>query len=92
MGKAEEVRKNLTFLPVETSNVVAYTLNNHANGDSAGQLVVIFNANKNEVEQEIEDGTYRVICMNGEINLKGLGTMNGGCIKVPAQSALILYK
>lgn len=92
MGSADAVRANLKFLPVATDNVIAYTLNNHAGGDAAQQIVVVFNANKTDVKQQIEDGCYKILCRNGEINLDGLGDMDGGEITVPAQSALILCK
>ena len=37
-------------------------------------------------------GKYTVVCKDGFISEKGLGTMYGPEISVPAQSALIFYK
>lgn len=92
MGSADAIRKHLSFLPTTADNVIAYSLNNHAGSDSAEQIVVIFNANKSPINQQIDDGNFTIVCRDGEINLNGLSTMTGGRITVPAQSALILYK
>lgn len=92
MGNAEMVRKNLSFLPVTDDNVIAYTLNNHANGDKAAQLVVVFNANKKDIKQAVDEGTYTVLCKDGKLDISGLGKITTSVITVPAQSALIMYK
>jgi pullulanase len=92
MGSADAIRHNLVFLPVGTDNVVAYTINNHANGDKAAQIVVVFNANARDVEQKVDEGTYTVVCRDGVVNAAGLGTSEGGMVMVPPRSALIMYK
>jgi pullulanase len=92
MGSADAIRHNLVFLPAGTDNVVAYTINNHANGDKAAQIVVVFNANARAVEQKVDEGTYTVVCRDGVVNAAGLGTSEGGMVMVPPRSALIMYK
>ncbi len=92
MGSADVVREKLKFLPVNKDNVIAYTLNDHAAGDQAKQIVVVFNSNAEDIRQMIDNGKYKVLCRDGEIKLSGLGTIDGGEIIVPKQSALILSK
>lgn len=92
LGSAELVRKHLEFLPVEGSNVVAYRLSGNAGGDTWGDIVVVLNARKTAVQQEVPAGRYTIVCKDGVINEKGLGTVQGPKVTVPAQSALIMYK
>ena len=92
LGSADLVRKHLEFLPVEGSNLVAYRLKEHAGGDAAEDIIVIFNARRQPAKVAIPQGKYTVVCRDGAINLKGLGTLTGAEALVPAQSALILCK
>lgn len=92
MNDAQQVRQHLTFLPTKSDHVIAYTLNNHANNDDAEQIVVIFNSDKNNIIQTIDPGTYKILCINGDISCAGFGYMEGGNITVLKQSALILCK
>lgn len=92
MGDADLVREHLEFLPVEGSNLIAYRLKDHANGDAWQDIIVAFNSNSTPVALQIPEGSYTVVCREGKINEQGLGTLSGGQIQVPAESALILYK
>ena len=92
MNDAQQVRQHLAFLPTKSDHVIAYTLNNHANNDEAKQIVVIFNSDKNNIIQTIDPGTYKILCINGDISCAGFGYMEGGNITVLKQSALILCK
>jgi len=92
MNDAQQVRQHLTFLPTKSDHVIAYTLNNHANNDDAEQIVVIFNSDRNNIIQTIDPGTYKILCINGDISCAGFGYMEGGNITVLKQSALILCK
>ncbi|MDO4164305.1 MAG: type I pullulanase [Bacteroides sp.] len=90
LGDAELVRKHLEFLPVEGSNVVAYRLKEHAGGDACADIIVVLNARKEAAKVAIPAGKYKVVCKDGFINEKGLGTVNGAEATVSPQSALIL--
>ena len=92
LGDAGLVRKHLEFLPVEGGNVVAYRLKEHAGGDAWGDIYVVLNARKETAKVSVPEGKYTVVCKDGFISEKGLGTMYGPEIAVPAQSALIFYK
>lgn len=92
MGNADLVRKHLKFLPVEGDNVIAFTLNDNANGDSWKTIFVAFNTRPESVILKIPSGKYTVVCSGGRINEDGLGKVDGSEVIVPAQTALIMYK
>ncbi|MBO4985639.1 MAG: type I pullulanase [Bacteroides sp.] len=91
LGDADLVRKHLEFLPVEGSNVIAYRLKENAGGDAWKDIIVILNARKEAAKVTVPAGKYTVVCKNGQINEKGLGSVNGAEVSVPAQSAMILH-
>ncbi|MGL4851291.1 MAG: type I pullulanase [Phocaeicola sp.] len=92
MASAEMVREKLVFLPVEESNVVAFQLKDHANGDSWKDIIVILNAQKIAAKVTIPTGSYSVVCKDGVINESGLGSVKGSQVMVSPQSALIIYR
>ena len=92
MGDADMVRKHLEFLPVEGSNLIAYRLKEHANSDAWEDIIVALNSRKEPAKLTVPEGKYTVVCKDGFISEKGLGTLYGSEVVVPAQSALIIYK
>jgi pullulanase len=85
---AEEIRRHLVFEPAP-AGCVAFTLRNHANGDSCEHLFVIHNANLNPVELHIPlPGSWSV--------LLGLGShgqfdrLRGGPVQVSGLSTVVL--
>ncbi len=92
MGDAELVRKHLEFLPVNTDNLIAFRLKDHANGDAWQEIIVAFNSNSTPLSLEIPQGDYTVVCKDGKISEGGLAKSKGGQIQVSAESAMILYK
>lgn len=92
MAHADSVRKHLEFLPAEGSNLVAYRLKDRANGDAWKDIIVVLNARKQPAKQAVPEGKYTVVCKDGVINERGMGTMYGTGILVPAQSAMVVYK
>lgn len=91
MNNADLVRKNLRFLK-SAPCVVAWQLNGRAVGDFWDDIIVVLNANKSEQTINIPEGVYTVVCRKGIVNEHGMGTVLGGSVTVPAQSALILKK
>ncbi len=92
MGDADLVRKHMEFLPVDGSNLIAFVLKEHANGDEWKDIVVAFNSRKEPAKVNVPKGAYTIVCKDGKINAKGMGKVNGAEVTVPAQSALIMYK
>ena len=91
MGDADMVREKLEFLPVEGDNLVAYMLKDNANGDVWNDIIVAYNGRTSDATLTVPNGKYTIVCRDGKINLNGLGTSTGTTVKVPAQSALIMY-
>ena len=92
MGDAELVRKHLKFLPVEVDNVIAFTLDGQAVGDSWQEILVAFSTNNEAVTLKIPSGVYTIACTGGQINEEGLGRIQGSEVLLPSRSALIMYK
>lgn len=92
MGDAEMVRRHLEFLPVEGNNLIAFLLKEHANGDRWEDIIVAFNSRTTPARLEVPAGKYTVVCKDGVIDVRGLGTQTGPEVIVPGQSALIMYK
>ena len=91
LGNADLVRKHLEFLDMP-EGVVAFRLKGYAGRDDWRNIIVILNANKADVEVTIPEGTYTIVCCDGQINEKGLGTLQGPKTLVDRQSALILHQ
>jgi pullulanase len=91
LGSADLVRNDLEFLDTP-EKVVAYRLKGNAGNDSWRNITVILNAGRADTEVTIPEGNYTIVCCDGVINEKGLGTLQGSKIIVDAQSALIIHE
>ena len=93
LGNADLVRKHLEFLesPDSSGKTIAFRLKNYAGRDDWRNIIVILNANKEATEVVIPKGNYTIVCCDGVINEKGLGTLQGDKAVVDPQSALILH-
>ena len=91
MGSAEMVRRNLDFLPTENC-LVAYHINgSNVPGEQWGDIYVAFNSHKRARTIQVPEGTYTVVCRNIKCDANGMGTVKGGKVTIPAQSALIIH-
>ena len=90
LANADLVRKHLEFLNMP-EGLIAYRLKNYAGRDDWRDIIVILNASKTDQEVTIPEGTYTVVCSDGQINEQGLGTLQGPKAVVDAQSALIIH-
>lgn len=82
-----------------TSNLVSYSLIDHANGDTAREIKVIFNGSDKAATMRIPKGDWTVIASDGRLSHKGLTdiegnpiTFGGGNTTVEPCSALILIR
>lgn len=91
MGSAKLVQQNLHFLP-SPKNVIAFELHGTAVGDSWGRIVVVLNGKTTSTKVAVPQGTYTVVCRNGEINPEGLAKINCKSVSISPQSALIMYR
>jgi len=91
MTTAQDVAKNLTFLPTNPNLQIAFTLNGSAVGDSWKSIVVAFNGNRSSAVITIPAGDWTVVCDDATIDLDGLGEVAGGSITLKPTSAFIAY-
>ena len=90
LGSADLVRKHLEFLDVP-SQVVAYRLKNYAGRDDWRNIIVVLNASRQSQTVSVPQGSYTVVCCDGQISEQGLGTVTGNVLQVDPQSALIIH-
>ena len=91
MTSAEMVAKHLVFDAHTPKNVVAYTLNNHANGDTWRTILVIFNGNRKPVSYTLPSGKWTAVCRHGKIDEQGLEQVSGQ-LKIGVSEAVILFQ
>ena len=88
MGNAELVRQHLHFLDAP-DGVVAFELNGEAVSDDWKTIVVVLNANREEVTINLPEGSYQIaLTTNATTANTETATSQTG---IPAQTALILY-
>lgn len=99
MAKAEDVARHLVFDKVKQPNLISYSLRDNANGDSAGEIKLVFNGATTPQQVRIPKGQWTVIARDGQLNADGLRdadgqpmTLRGGNVTVEPTSALILIK
>ena len=90
LGSADLVRKHLEFLETP-KNTVAFRLKNYAGRDDWRDIIVILNANKEQVCIDIPQAAYTVVCEKGRINESGIRQFSDDQVHVSPQSALILH-
>lgn len=94
MTSAADIARNLKFdrLPAGTTNLISYSLLNHANGDSWREIKLVFNGSDRPQSVNIPRAKWLVIARDGSINPEGMGTLRGGRVTVEPRSALILAR
>ncbi|MBU3143622.1 type I pullulanase [Clostridium sp. CF012] len=91
MTSAEMIKKNLKFLAVP-ENVVAYEIAHNANMDTWSDIVVAFNANREDVTIKLSKKSTWNIVVNGEkAGIKTIKQFKGDLLVVPALSSIVIY-
>jgi len=95
MPSTNMIQRNLSFLEVEHPLVVGFLIANNANGDRWKNILVFYNADSDQVEAELPEGSWRVVASKFEINEYGVSTPGYEKpvferIMIPARSILIL--
>ncbi|WP_105615258.1 type I pullulanase [Vallitalea okinawensis] len=99
MTSTEDINNNLVFfgmgedyadLRLPDKNMVGYLITNHANGDKAGTILTLFNANPESKEVTIPDGGWHVYINGESAGTEVLETISGNKATVEGRSALVL--
>jgi pullulanase len=91
MTSADMIKKNLNFLVVP-ENVVAYEMNYNANMDTWDNIVVAFNANKEDkIIKLSKKGTWNIVVNGQKAGVETIKQFKGGSLVVPALSSMVIY-
>jgi len=91
MTSAEMIKQNLKFLVVP-ENVVAYEIAHNANMDTWSDIVVAFNANREDKTIKLSNKTTWNIVVNSEKSgIKTIKQFKGDSLVVPALSTIVIY-
>lgn len=91
MTTATDIQNNLTFMSGLDANVVAYTIANNANGDTAEKITVIFNGNKDAVDVKLPAGSWEICVNDQKAGTASVGTAEG-TVSVAGISAMVLVQ
>lgn len=89
MKTQEEISKNLEFLQVK-NNLITYSLNGAAVGDSWKKIIVVLNGNKFGQKVKIPKGNWKYIVKNGKVDEFGIDNFGGGRLNVDPIEMIIL--
>lgn len=91
MTSADMIKKNLNFLTVP-KNVVAYEMNYSANMDNWANIVVAFNANKENTTIKLsKKGTWNIVVNGERAGVETIEQFRGDSLIVPALSSIVIY-
>lgn len=90
MGSAEEISKNLKFLDAPR-NIVAFTIDGRAVGDSWDEILVIFNGNLEPSEINLPDESWNLVADKDRVSEDAFERLSGKVILAPV-STYILHK
>lgn len=91
MTQAAMIRENLSFLPTENEQVIAYQLGPHANGDPWTTIIVVLNGSDQPTTVMVPPAKYRLVADGKKVNPRGLQEFSTGRVFVAPYSASILY-
>ncbi|EKQ57293.1 MAG: pullulanase, type I [Clostridium sp. Maddingley MBC34-26] len=94
MSNTKDIQENLKFLQegkdFKGDNIVAYTLNGNAVGDSWNKIAVIFNSNNKTIEVTLPSKGWTVVVNENKAGIEKLEEYKGATVIVPANSAYVL--
>jgi pullulanase len=92
LGTADLVRRHLKFLEAKEPQIIAYQLGFNAGNDPWTKILVIHNANNEMKFFELPKGNWTVVMEENQINEKGIRSILGTKVNVPAISTMILVE
>ncbi|MCB2309575.1 type I pullulanase [Clostridium tagluense] len=91
MNSAEMIKQNLKFLK-SPQNVVAYEISHNANMDTWSDIVVAFNANREDVTIKLSKScTWNIVVDGEKSGVKTIKQFKGDSLVVPALSSIVIY-
>ena len=90
LGTAELVQGHVEFMDTENESLIIYRINNLEDFDSAKSLTVLLNGSAKQAKAEVPEGTYTVLVHDAQVDISGLGQIQGTQVVVEPYSATIL--
>ncbi len=90
MTTAADIKANLQFYATTEPNVVAYTLNDHANKDQWKTITVLMNANDYEVTMTLDKSGWVVVVDGQQAGIKKIESISGKTVVIAAHSLMVL--
>ncbi len=90
LGTAELVQGHAEFMDTENESLIIYRINNLEDFDSAKSLTVLLNGSAKQAKAEVPEGTYTVLVHDAQVDISGLGQIQGTHVVVEPYSATIL--
>lgn len=91
MTTAEDINNNLKFATDTEKNVIAYSIDNKPNNESAETIFVVFNAKREKTEVKLPKSGKWSIYVDGEkAGTEVIGSINGDKITVDGISCMVL--
>jgi len=91
MSRSEDIRKHLEFINMPKENMIGYIISDYANGDSWKEIIVLFNANREEVEIKLPGISWSVVVDDKKAGIEELYQVNDGKVNVSALGTLVLF-
>ncbi len=90
MPEASLIRAHLKFLDMPSANMVGYTLSGNANDDKWETIVVLTNANDEDIEVELDQSGWAVVVNGEQAGVEVIEKISGNTVIVPARTLLVL--
>lgn len=92
MNTADQIKKYFKFLD-SSEGIIAYQLQEHANGDLWEDIIVIYNPYLESQQFFLPtEGTWKIVVADQEAGVETLEVLTGKQVIVPRISAMVLYK
>ena len=90
LGTAELVKEHVEFLDTENESLIIYRVKDLEGIDTAKSLTVLLNGSAKQAKAEVPEGTYTVLMHDAQVDISGLGQIQGTQVVVEPYSATIL--
>jgi len=91
MPATQMIQSHLSFLNTEMPGLIAYQLNNNANGDKWKNIMVILNGNAEDKTITLASGIWTMVADGQLVNESGIKYNLSGTLNIPGTSACVLY-
>lgn len=91
MPTTKMIQNHLKFIDTKDSSLLAYRIDDYANGDTWKDILVLLNGNKTDKNLQLPAGNWILAVDGNTVNEKGLKQLASE-VTVPATTAYILYK